>query len=141
MKNELAGIKTRKTAIALKVRLSKDVTLSVGQRLMYDNVVVNVGNSFDRVSGCFRAPSNGTYLFSVTACSKGNDWGVLNIVNDEKVLGQVRSGNDGGYYDCNSEVAVGYMEVGSQVWIEMLEGGNGVQNTYHWNSFTAALVH
>lgn len=137
---QIEELKARTSAVAFKVRLSKDVTINVGQRVLYDHVVANIGNSFIASSGTFRAPSNGTFMFSVTACSKGDDWGVLDIICDGITIGQVRSGNNGGYYDCNSEVTVAYLEEGSSVWIERSEGGTGVQNAFHWNSFTAVLI-
>ena len=140
LKTQLDDVKTKKQAVAFKVRLSGDVKLTVGQKLQYDTVVVNVGNSFDEASGFFRAPVSGVYIFSVTTCSKGSDWGVLNIVKDRKVIGQVRSGDVDRYYDCNSEVTTSYVEVNSAVWVEMESGHSGIVNTIHWCSFTAVLV-
>ena len=139
LKTQLDDVKSKKQAVALKVRLSGDVKLTVGQKLQYDTVVVNLGNSFDEASGFFRAPVSGVYIFSVTSCSKDTDWGILNIVKDREVIGQVRSGDDK-YYDCNSEVTTSYVEVNSAVWVEMESGKTGIVNTYHWCSFTAVLV-
>ena len=133
-------MKSKKQAVALKVRFSGDVKLTAGQKLQYDTVVVNLGNSFDEVSGFFRAPVSGVYIFSVTSCSKGSDWGVLNIVKDREVIGQVRSGDNDGYWDCNSEVTTSYVEISSAVWVEYISGKSGVVNSGHWCSFTAVLV-
>ena len=133
-------MKSKKQAVALKVRLSGDVKLTVGQKLQYDTVVVNLGNSFDEASGFFRAPVSGVYIFSVTSCSKTSDWGVLNIVKDREVIGQVRSGDADGYYDCNSEVTTSFVEVNSAVWVEMESGKSGIVNSKHWCSFIAVLV-
>ena len=140
LKTQLDDVKSKKQAVALKVRLSGNVKLTVGQKLQYDTVVVNVGNSFEKASGFFRAPVSGVYIFSVTSCSKDTDWGVLNIVKDREVIGQVRSGDAGGYFDCNSEVTTSYVEVNSAVWVEMESGKSGIVNAYHWCSFTAVLV-
>ena len=140
LKTQLDDVKSKKQAVALKVRLSGDVKLTAGQKLQYDTVVVNVGNSFDEESGFFRAPVSGVYIFSVTSCSKGNDWGVLNIVKDREVIGQVRSGDNDGYWDCNSEVTTSYVEISSAVWVEYESGKSGVVNSGHWCSFTAVLV-
>ena len=135
-------MKLKKQAVALKVRLSADVKLEVGHYLHYDTVVVDVGNSFDEASGLFRAPTSGVYIFSVTSCSKGREWGVLNIVKDRKVIGQVGSGSTGGHTDCNSEVTTSFVELHSAVWVEWESGSySSVVNTHHWCSFTAVLVH
>ena len=124
----------------MKVQISKDFTLSVGQRLIYDVVVTNIGDAYKKASGSFRAPVEGNYLLSVTACSKPSDWGVLEIIHDGEVIGQVRSGDVDNYYDCNSEVTVARMEAGSTIWGQRQLGKSGIQNARHWNSFTAILI-
>ena len=138
LKTQLDDVKLKKQAVALKVRLSADVEIKVGHYLHYDTVVVDVGNSYDEASGLFRAPVSGVYIFSVTSCSKGREWGVLNIVKDRKVIGQVRFGDT----NCNSEVTTSFVELHSAVWVEWESGTySGVVNTDHWCSFTAVLVH
>ena len=143
LSSEIERIKEKsdKPTVAVKVRISKDFTLSVGQRLIYDVIVSNIGDAYNKARGNFRAPVEGIYLISVTACSKTSDWGVLEIVHDGEVIGQVRSGDADNYYDCNSEVTVTRIEAGSSVWVQFSEGKSGIQNAYHWNSFTAILVH
>ena len=140
--NEIERIKQKsdKPSVAVKVRISKDFTLSISQRLIYDVIVSNIGDAYNSASGNFRAPVEGNYLFSVTACSKTSNWGVLEIVHDGEVIGQVRSGDADNYYDCNSEVTVTRMEARSSVWVQYRAGKSGIQNAYHWNSFTAILV-
>ena len=138
LKNEMKTLK--KPTVMAKVRISKDFTLSVGQHLIYDVIVTNIGDAYKKASGSFRAPVEGNYMISVTACSKTSDWGVLEIIHGGEVIGQVRSGDVDGYYDCNSEVTVARMEPGSTIWVQRREGKSGIQNAYHWNSFTAILV-
>ena len=138
LNNEMKTLK--KPTVMTKVRISKDYTLSVGQRLIYDVIVTNIGDAYKMASGSFRAPVEGNYMISVTACSKTSDWGVLEIIHDGEVIGQVRSGDADGYFDCNSEVTVARMEAGSTIWVQRREGKSGTQNANHWNSFTAILV-
>ena len=142
IKDKLAKlmVKENKSKVVVKVRLSKDVTLSVGQRLVYDTVITNTGNAYSTHSGSFRAPVGGTYIFSVTACSRNADWGVVDIINDGVVIGQVRSGDPGGYYDCSSDFTAAELDIGSSVWVQYSDGKTGRQNSRHWNSFTALLI-
>ena len=132
--------------VAVKVRLSKDVTLpNVHQRVVYDVIVMNEGNAYDPGTGIFRAPVNGTYMFAVTACATNKDVISLYIVKDQQtVIGELRSG-DSSFIDCNSEVTTAYMIAGSTVWIERSNNPNdrerrGILKTIYWNSFTVALV-
>ena len=139
LESEIKGLK-KAPNVMVKVRISKDITLSVGQRLIYDVVVTNIGDAYDTASGSFRAPFEGNYLISVTACSKSGDWGVLEIIHNGEVIGQVRSGDGDNYYDCNSEVTVARMEASSTIWVQRQSGKSGIQNARHWNSFTAILI-
>ena len=135
-----------KPTVSVKVRLSQDVTLpSVHQRVVYDVIVMNVGNAYDPKTGIFRAPVDGTYMFAVTACATNGDTISLYIVKDQQtVIGELRSGDDT-YKDCNSEVSTAYMIAGSTVWVERSNNPNdenqpGLLETVYWNSFTVALV-
>ena len=132
--------------IVMKVRLSKDVTLSkVNQRLVYDTIVTNEGNAYDAETGIFRAPLNGTYIFSVTACATNSDRFSLYIVKDpHMILGELRAGAKE-YIDCNSEVTTSYLNAGSTVWVERSnnpndEGQKGLMKTVYWNSFTGVKI-
>ena len=132
--------------VAVKVRLSKDVTLArVHQRVVYDTIVMNEGSAYDQETGIFRAPVDGTYMFSVTACATNGDQFSLYIVKDQQtVIGELRSGDDS-HKDCNSEVSTAYMIAGSTVWVERSNNPNdknvrGLLETVYCNSFTVALV-
>ena len=134
-----------KRQVAVKVRLSRDVTLKMNDRLIYDLIVSNEGNAYDPQSGIFRAAVNATYIFSITACAKNVEWFVLDIIKDgTTVIGQLRVG-DGEYKNCNAEVTTAYLTAGSSIWVVRAENiisglATGLQQTVYWNSFTVALV-
>ena len=135
-----------KPTVAVKVRLSKDVTLpNEHQRVVYDVIVMNEGSAYDPETGIFQAPVDGTYMFAVTACAPNGGFFSLNMVKDQQmVIGELRSGDDT-YKDCNSEVSTSYMIAGSTLWVERSNNTNdknvpGLLETVYWNSFTVALV-
>lgn len=129
-----------KPMVAVKARLSGDVTLKVHQRLVYDLIVSNEGNAYDPQSGIFRAPVNATYIVSITACATNKEWFALNIIKDGKeIIGQLRVGDDE-YKACNAEMTSTYLTTGSIIWVERYAGYE-LQKTTYWNSFTVALVH
>ena len=142
--NSVLGASPKPT-VAVKARLSRDVTLKENERLVYDVIVSNDGNAYDPQSGIFRAPVNATYIISVTACAKNSDQFSLNIVKDgTAIIGQLRAGDDS-YKDCNAEVTAAYLTVGSSISVIRSAHYNdkhvsGLQETVYWNSFTIALV-
>lgn len=129
-----------KQVVAVKARLSKDVELRNGEKVIYDDVVTNQGNAYDRGTGIFTATVDGTYLFAVKTCSYTGYWDGLIIVHDGAEIGRALSG-DSYYGDCGTEVSTTFMRARSKVWIQRDRGTTGgVQRSSHGCSFTAILV-
>ena len=129
-----------KQVVAVKARLSNDVKLRDGEKVIYNDVVTNQGNAYDRGTGIFTAPVDGTYLFAVKTCSFRGEWVDLIIVHDGAEIGRALSG-DSRYSDCGTEVSTTFMRARSKVWIQRDRGDSGVaQRSTHGCSFTALLV-
>jgi len=59
--------------VAFYVILSVMLRRSGGEKLIYTNLVNNVGNVYDRNTGEFTAPCDGTYKFTIgVAAAAGN---------------------------------------------------------------------
>ena len=151
LKTQLDDKQTAKPAVALVVRYSGGTRFVAEDPVIYDIVETNVGNSFNETSGSFHAPIAGVYVLSVSTCSLSGTWGSLDIFKDDAgngegsktLIGKVGSG-DAAYSDCNSVMAISYIEVGQKVWVEWRGGlyGSKPPGDYRgWNSFGAVLIH
>ena len=125
-----------KPAVVVKVRLSSDKKLAVGQRIIYDTILENQGGAYSLNSGTFRVQVDGTYIFAVKTCSYGSGWDEVAIVKGGKVIAKALSLD----WNCGADVTAVYAQAGSKVWVKYSAGTHGNQRAAHWCSFSAVLV-
>ena len=102
---------------AFMVRLTKKMSPGPNQRIIYDKVIVNLGNNYDPRHGTFTTTINGTYLFAVEACSTANHYISLSLQKKNVEMGVVLAG-DTGYTACSSNTFIFPLEVGDDVWVQ-----------------------
>ncbi len=67
----LIGFGEEKVAFSVHLLGDKVVSLSAGSIVTYDQVLLNLGNGYNKNSGSFTAPVAGTYFFTIyTQCQK-----------------------------------------------------------------------
>ena len=124
------------------MQLLEAQTYQPGDRVYFTSTVANVGNAYDIQHGYFEAPYDGTYLFSVTLCTGGNNWVVFRIVQDvnSNILGEGHPG-DSSWAACAPSTVVTQMKRGSRVWVEMdrVKGGT-IRSDYGIPSFTGVFL-
>lgn len=67
------------TAVMFCVAITKHVTLSAGQPVIYDKVYTNVGQAYNTTSGLFVCPKDGYYHFAASAVSNAQSHGSLHV--------------------------------------------------------------
>ena len=75
--------------VIFSVRLSSEVSFSHDEKVVFDNVISNVGNGYDVTTGNFSVPHNGTYELTLT--TMGSTRASANIMRGEAVLCQAYS--------------------------------------------------
>lgn len=111
-----------------------------GQKVRYNDILLNEGNGYNPNTGVFRASVEGIYVFAVKICSWWQQWDELEIVHDQVVIGRALSG-DSAVSSCGTDVATAYLKVGSEVWVARARGtGGAIQRTIYWCSFIGVLV-
>ncbi|KAK3601177.1 hypothetical protein CHS0354_004376 [Potamilus streckersoni] len=139
LKQEFSEMKAaRASTVGFKARLSETLTVThPDEKIVYNNVLTNVGECYNKTNGVFEAKVNGTYLFSVVACSASNHFIALNIVRNGDIIGNVLAG-DNTLSDCGTEVTVMSLVAGDKVWVQRQRGD--VLFSLYWNSFSGVMV-
>lgn len=106
--------------VGFHASLGKETTLSDGDRLQSFSVVSNDGQAFNRISGEFTAPVNGTYFFvGSTGTHTSSHYANMALMKDgirvsETYLMQARN-YDRAMGSCH---AVLHLKNGQKVWLE-----------------------
>ncbi|XP_053403298.1 protein hook homolog isoform X3 [Mercenaria mercenaria] len=111
-------------------------------RVYFQNVKLNLGNSYIPHHGLFIAPVNGTYLFSVSACSKAGRYITLSIVAKNSAAGHLLAGCSS-ITDCNSKDFLLWLQAGDDVYIRHSGEGDYLfaNSKYGYPTFSGVLVH
>ena len=110
-----------------------------GDRVVFTSSVANVGNAYKNHDGHFEAPYDGTYLFSVTLSTAGDNWVVFRIVQDGNILAEGRPG-DSRWHACEPNTVVTPMKSGSRVLVEIDRVHKGtISSSYGIPSFTGVF--
>lgn len=126
---------------AFMVKLSHVVTPASNQHIIYDNVLVNLGNNYDPRHGTFTAQINGTYLFAVEACSAPGHYIVLSLMKNNVDVGHVLGG-DPTFHDCSSNTFIVPLVYQDDVWVQHHSTtGDHLDSTYTGNNFAGILIH
>ena len=100
----------------------------------------NVGNAYKTQDGHFEAPHDGTYLFSVTLCTAGDNWVVFRIVQESDILGEGHPG-DSRWHACAPSTVFTQMKSGSSVWVEIDRVHKGtISSSYGMPSLTGVFL-
>ncbi|CAG2248743.1 C1QL [Mytilus edulis] len=89
----------------------------VGHTLIYDNVIVNFGNSYNHSSGRFTAPTPGVYIFSYSTIPSSNSDIPTEIVKNQEVIGATYSNNRYHYTSTSSSTVVVSMTAGDVCFV------------------------
>ena len=66
--------------VAFTAQFGARISVSGGQKIVFTNVITNVGDAYNNVTGIFTAPRNGTYMFTLTTMTTNNNhWAYLSV--------------------------------------------------------------
>ena len=77
--------------VAFSARVSHDINLSIGQTVIFDAPLMNLGHAYHETYGHFSAPEDGLYQFAVSLLtqSKTSDFALMK--NGNEILARVYS--------------------------------------------------
>ncbi|KAK3603415.1 hypothetical protein CHS0354_009394 [Potamilus streckersoni] len=105
---------------AFMVVLSGDlVHCSLNQHVVFDNVILNIGDVYNSLHGVFRAPTAGTYQFSLTLSVRSNGGQYHVVIKKGKsatVIGYLYA-EFSTLWVLRSTSVLTQLEVGEDVWV------------------------
>ena len=88
-------IDTLHRRVSFRAALSHVVTHSVYTTLVFDHVYENVGSAYSNTSGIFRAPFEGTYIFTAYCHGHRNSSLHLKLQHNDDTIGYSYNPSDG----------------------------------------------
>ena len=85
---------------------------------VFDNIIVNSGNAYNKNNGMFTAPVKGIYAFFATVLTFSGKSLESQIVRNGRMLCNIYSG-DNTFDGSGSNMAITYLEVGDAVWVRI----------------------
>ena len=85
---------------------------------MFDNIIVNSGNAYNKNNGMFTAPVKGIYAFFATVLTFSGKSLESQIVRNGRMLCNIYSG-DNTFDGSGSNMAITHLEVGDAVWVKI----------------------
>ncbi|KAK3090389.1 hypothetical protein FSP39_011452 [Pinctada imbricata] len=115
------------------------VTLGSEQVLIYNKVLLNVGNGYNLRSGHFVAPVSGIYSASVSLMGYYTNSVYLQLVKDGKEL--VRLWTNKGRHELGAQTIAVQLRKNEAVWVRLLKSiGGKIYGSEPYNTFSVVLV-
>jgi hypothetical protein len=133
--------------IAFHAKNVKNNNPVAGNTIVFTDIVLNLGDSYNSDIGVFTVPLGGIYLFTVQFCKdKGQriDYGlVVDGVNRDAAIYQ---DNYGGHVSCYRLTTIVSVKSGNKVWVKVIyrSGSGQILNHYDahcWTSFSGVIIH
>ena len=107
--------------------------------LIFNSVILNVGNGYNPSTGVFTSPVAGTYVFYVTAVEYIKQYLMVDIVLNS--LSKVRTiGESNASYQTGTNMVVLNLQKGDSVWVRHASGKGYYTNSVPITTFTGLLV-
>lgn len=111
------------------------MTYNVDTILVFETVIVNEGEFYNKYDGVFVAPRKGTYLFSWTVSGTGSSfYSITELVVENKIISSAGEYHGGAGYASGSMTALCEMEKGDHAWIRTT-GAASDHNLYSHDNY------
>ncbi|XP_060554322.1 complement C1q-like protein 3 [Ruditapes philippinarum] len=126
--------------IAFNARLSSEVNLGANVKVVFDTVLMNEGEGYDKTSGIFSVSQDGVYFFSAHLCNQGDKVVHYKIVKDDEAIAVSTLHDLDNVYTCNSVSTVAMLKTGEQVWVQTTDVSYIFASSYRWDTFLGILL-
>ncbi|CAC5413974.1 C1QL [Mytilus coruscus] len=127
--------------VAFHARLSQHVTLGSSQTVIFDDVITNISNAYDHLTGLFTAPYDGVYFFASSFLKTGASPSLhLEMMKNGASIskGHAAAGNAS---ESGSMNAIVSLKLGDVIKIRHFEGTSIETIHGDWSFFTGYHVY
>lgn len=125
--------------IAFFVGLSENIgPVTEHTDIKFDNVVTNIGNAYEKATGRFTAPVNGTYQFNVIVSAQGRQKAAAMILKNGGMIATVWAESIP-YWATASNIVVLSMEKGDQLWLMLINRASYLHG-YMYTTFSGFII-
>ncbi|XP_053381921.1 uncharacterized protein LOC123539871 [Mercenaria mercenaria] len=118
--------------------------LGAYQHIVFNTVLLNIGNGYNAHNGIFTAPKAGLYIFSASILSyngpKTSAFAADIIKDGKTVLARVYGHGVNGLYDQGSATVVTQLKAGEQVWVWLFWTPNDSLYGGRYTTFSGSLI-
>ena len=107
-----------------------DIYLGDNEAVKYDRLLINFGNGYDRLSGHFKSPIKGLYVFSCTVMASSNNALSVVLVKNGQILSNVYSATAN--YESGAISILLTLKKGNKVWIRRSAHGRTIHAGNNW---------
>jgi hypothetical protein len=126
--------------IAFNARLSSTVSLGQNVKVVFDTVLMNAGEGYDKTSGIFSVSQDGLYFFSAHLCNVGNKAVHYKIVKDDEAIAASTQHDLDNVHACNSVSTIAMLMTGERVWVQTTHASHIYTASNRWDSFLGVLL-
>ncbi|XP_060563851.1 heavy metal-binding protein HIP-like [Ruditapes philippinarum] len=129
--------------IAFKADTVNDRSLRNNKVFVYSNIILNIGDAYNKDTGVFVAPVSGVYLFTAQVCLTANSWFYVGIVVNGKLMSKTGIGEKT-WEKCYTIDAITEVEKGNEVSVKCTASCDSNERLFensNTNSFSGVLIH
>ena len=107
--------------------------------MVFDFITTNVGGGYHKSHGTFTAPTDGVYVFSLTAMARPGHYEHLEIVKDGTgiILVYVGMPSTHSYFNSATGIATLTLSTGNEVWVQTVGDSWHGTGSLHGGSSTS----
>ncbi|CAG2209914.1 unnamed protein product [Mytilus edulis] len=113
---------------------NRDFTLQTLSTVVFETVILNIGEYYDKYDGIFVAPRKGVYMFSWTVSIQGSKYAVTELVVEDKIISTSGNTDTAGGIHSASMTALCNMDKNEHAFIRTANHGSA-------NDFYSKPVH
>ena len=109
----------------IKLLVTDGTVFPEGATIIFNQPIINSGNTYRTDLGIFEPPVNGVYSFTATICTVIETWMIIGLMKDGTILDEFMIG-DYLWHTCSTITAYTYVTTANTVFVKVLRTYRGI---------------